>query len=70
MLVSMNTSLGTNTYSNMKVNLLDVQQDPSPIKGIEVHVEGIYKTIAVIVDNDCNASGPICLSSAVRLDTM
>ena len=52
----------------MEVDLLNVQQDPSPIEGIKIHVEGIYKTIAMIVDNDCNAGGSIRLPGAIRLD--
>ena len=52
----------------MEVDLLDVQQDPSPIEGIKVHVEGVDKTLAMIVDNDCNASSSICLPGAIRLD--
>ena len=52
----------------MEVDLLDVQQDPAPIEGIKVHVERVDKTIAMIVDNDCNASSSICLPRAVRLD--
>ena len=52
----------------MEVDLLDVQKDPSPIEGIKVHVEGVDKTLAMIVDNDCNASGSICLARAIRLD--
>ena len=52
----------------MEVHLLDVQQDPSPVEGIKVHVERVDKTIAMIVDNDCNASSPICLPRAIRFD--
>ena len=54
----------------MEVDLLDVQQDPSPIEGIEIHVERIDKTLAMIVDNDCNASSSICLPRAIRLDAV
>ena len=52
----------------MEVDFLDVQQNPSPIEGIKVHVEGVDKTLAMIVDNDCNASSSICLARAIRLD--
>ena len=54
----------------MKVNLLNIQQDTSPIKGIEVHVKRVDKTIAMIVDDYCNASSSICLPGAVRLDAI
>ena len=54
----------------MKVNLLNIQQDTSPIKCIEVHVERVDKTIAMIVDNYCNASSSICFPGAVRLDAI
>ena len=52
----------------MEVDLLDVQQDPSPIEGIKIHVERVNKTIAMIVDNDCKASSSVCLPRAIRLD--
>ena len=54
----------------MEVDLLNVQQDPSPIEGVKVHVERVDKTIAVIINNDCNASSSICLARAIRLDPM
>lgn len=54
----------------MKINLLNVQKDPSPIEGIEVHVERVDKTIAMIIDNYCNASSSTCLPSAVRLNAI
>ena len=54
----------------MKVNLLNIQQDTPPIKGIEVHVESVNKAFAMIVDNYCNASSSVCFPGAVRLDAI
>lgn len=65
-----NTCFLERTYSNVKINLLNVQQDPSPIEGIEVHVEGVDKTVAMVIDNYCNASSSVCLPRAVRLDAI
>lgn len=58
------------TYSNVKINFLNVQQNPSPIESIEVHVEGVNKTLAMIIDDYCNAGSSVCLPSAVRLDAI
>ena len=65
-----NTCFLERTYSNVKINLLNVQQDPSPIEGIKVHVEGVDKTLAMVIDNYCNTSSSVCLPRAVRLDAI
>ena len=54
----------------MKINFLKLQEDTTPVEGIEVHVERVDKTVAMIVDNYCDARSSVRLPCGVRLDAI
>lgn len=54
----------------MFTNILDAQQDPSPVEGIKIQVECIDETVAMIIDDNGCTSSSIRLAGAVRLHTV
>ena len=57
------------TYSDMIINIL-VEDNATPVKRIEVHIESVYFTIPVVVDNNKHTGSPLGFSCAVRFHSI
>lgn len=47
-------------HANVLIDFM-VQEYSSPIVGIEIHVESVKVTLAMIVDDDCSTDSASCL---------
>ena len=57
------------TYSDMIIDSL-VEDDPTPIERIKVHVESVDFSIPVIIDDDKHTGSAVCFPCTVRFHTI